>query len=285
MTTHHVPGMPAPGRCLVMGVVNVTPDSFSDGGQWFDLDAAVAHGLELVAQGADIVDVGGESTRPGAARVSLEEELRRVEPVIRALRQEGVTVSVDTMRAEVAEAAVEAGAALVNDVSGGLADPAMPRVVAATGVPYVVMHWRGHSHDMESRAMYGDVVTEVVEELRKRVDSVLGEGVREEQIVVDPGLGFSKNSEHNWALLAGIRRLDELGHPVLIGASRKRFLGRLLADAEGRPRPFDRNDDATLAVTALAAREGAWCVRVHQVGPNADAVRVAAAWKAADEGR
>jgi dihydropteroate synthase len=279
MTTWTVPGVPDKGRCLVMGVVNVTPDSFSDGGEFFDPEVAVRHGLELVEQGADIVDVGGESTRPGAARVSMAEELRRVEPVIRALSAQGVTVSVDTMRAEVAEVAVEAGASLVNDVSGGLADPAMPRVVAASGVPYVVMHWRGHSHEMEGRAVYSDVVTEVTEELRKRVDTVLAEGVGEHQIIVDPGLGFAKRPEHNWSLLAGIARLKELGHPIIIGASRKRFLGRLLADPEGTPRPFSRSDDATLAVTALAAHAGAWCVRVHHVRPNADAVRVAAAWQ------
>ncbi|WP_442945816.1 dihydropteroate synthase [Nonomuraea sp. LPB2021202275-12-8] len=276
-----VPGLAAEDRCLVMGVVNVTPDSFSDGGLWFDEAVAIQHGLELVGQGADIVDVGGESTRPGAARVSLQEELARVVPVIRALSAEGVAVSVDTMRAEVAEAAVAAGARLVNDVSGGLADPGMPRVVAATGVPYVVMHWRGHSHDMESRAVYTDVVTEVREELAKRVDLVLAEGVSEEQIVLDPGLGFAKNAGHNWSLLAGMPRLAELGYPLLIGASRKRFLGRLLAGPDGTPRPFSRSDDATLAVTALAAEAGAWCVRVHEVGPNADAVRVAAAWKRA----
>jgi len=271
-------------RCLVMGVVNVTPDSFSDGGKWFDPEAAVRHGFDLVREGADIVDVGGESTRPGAARVSQEEELARVVPVIRELAAGGVVVSVDTMRAEVAKAAVEAGARLVNDVSGGLADPEMPRVVAATGVAYVVMHWRGHSHDMDSRAIYTDVVTEVREELSKRVDLVLAEGVTEEQIVLDPGLGFAKNAEHNWALLAGIPRLAELGFPLLIGASRKRFLGRLLADPDGTPRPFSRCDDATLAVTALAAQAGAWCVRVHEVRPNADAVRVAAAWKRAGAG-
>ncbi|MFG1697751.1 dihydropteroate synthase [Nonomuraea sp. NPDC049309] len=271
-------------RCLVMGVVNVTPDSFSDGGKWFDPEAAVRHGFDLVREGADIVDVGGESTRPGAARVSQEEELARVVPVIRELAAGGVVVSVDTMRAEVAQAAVEAGARLVNDVSGGLADPEMPRVVAATGVAYVVMHWRGHSHDMDSRAIYTDVVTEVREELSKRVDLVLAEGVTEEQIVLDPGLGFAKNAEHNWALLAGIPRLAELGFPLLIGASRKRFLGRLLADPDGTPRPFSRCDDATLAVTALAAQAGAWCVRVHEVRPNADAVRVAAAWKRAGAG-
>ncbi|WUE12995.1 dihydropteroate synthase [Nonomuraea sp. NBC_00507] len=267
-----------------MGVVNVTPDSFSDGGLWFDEAAAIQHGFELVEEGADIIDVGGESTRPGAARVSLEEELARVVPVISALAAEGVQVSVDTMRAEVAKAAVEAGARLVNDVSGGLADPEMPRVVAATGVPYVVMHWRGHSHDMETRAVYTDVVTEVREELSKRVDLVLAEGVSQEQIVLDPGLGFAKNAEHNWAVLAGIPHLAELGYPLLIGASRKRFLGRLLAAPDGTPRPFSRSDDATLAVTALAAHAGAWCVRVHEVGPNADAVRVAAAWRRAGAG-
>ncbi|MFF0308686.1 dihydropteroate synthase [Streptosporangium sp. NPDC004379] len=277
MTTWKVPGVPGRGRCLVMGVVNVTPDSFSDGGRWFDPKVAVRHGLELVEQGADIVDVGGESTRPGAARVPLDEELARVEPVIRELSRAGVTVSVDTMRAEVARAAVDAGAVLVNDVSGGLADPEMPRVVAATGVAYVVMHWRGHSHAMNDRAVYGDVVTEVREELAKRVASVLAEGVAEEQIVLDPGLGFSKNAEHNWAVLGGLDRLATLGYPLLIGASRKRFLGRLLADPDGTPRPFDRSDDATLAVTAIVARQGAWCVRVHNVRPNADAVRIAAA--------
>ncbi|MEV4115931.1 dihydropteroate synthase [Nonomuraea sp. NPDC049695] len=278
----NVPG--GADRCLVMGVVNVTPDSFSDGGLWFDERAAIQHGLDLVEEGADLVDVGGESTRPGAARVSLEEELARVVPVIRALDAEGVAVSVDTMRAEVARAAVEAGARLVNDVSGGLADPEMSRVVAETGIPYVVMHWRGHSHDMESRAVYADVVTEVREELAKRVDLVLAEGVTEEQIVLDPGLGFAKNAQHNWALLNGIPQLAELGYPLLIGASRKRFLGRLLADSDGTPRPFSRSDDATLAVTALAAQAGAWCVRVHHVAPNADAVRVAAAWKRAGAG-
>lgn len=267
-----------------MGVVNVTPDSFSDGGLWFDEATAIRHGIELVEEGADLVDVGGESTRPGAARVSLEEELARVVPVIRALAAEGVAVSVDTMRAEVAKAAVEAGALLVNDVSGGLADPVMPQVVAATGVPYVVMHWRGHSHDMDKRAVYEDVVAEVSEELAKRVDFVLAEGVSESQIVLDPGLGFAKQTEHNWQLLAGMDRLHELGYPLIIGASRKRFLGRTLADQDGTPRPFSRSDDATLAVTALAARAGAWCVRVHRVGPNADAVRVAAAWKQGGDG-
>jgi dihydropteroate synthase len=277
-----VPHMPVPGHCLVMGVVNVTPDSFSDGGAWFDADKAIKHGLDLVAEGADLIDVGGESTRPGAQRVSLQEELRRVVPVIEALAEQGVTVSVDTMRAEVAEAAVEAGARLVNDVSGGLADPGMPRVVAATGVPYVVMHWRGHSHDMETRALYENVVTEVRDELMGRVDAVLREGVDPSMIVLDPGLGFAKRPDagHNWSLLAHLDVLRETGYPVLIGASRKRFLGRLLAGPDGTPRAFTDSDDATVAVTALAAAAGAWCVRVHRVRPNADAVRVAAAFRA-----
>jgi dihydropteroate synthase len=276
MTANHtVPGLPDPGRCLVMGVVNVTPDSFSDGGAWFDHEAAVEHGLRLVADGADIVDVGGESTRPGAQRVSRTEELRRVIPVVAALSAEGVHVSVDTMRAEVAEAAITAGARLVNDVSGGLADPAMPRVVGKAGVPYVVMHWRGHSHDMQTRSIYDDVVTEVADELRRRADAVIDEGVDPSLIVLDPGLGFAKRPEHNWALLAHLDVLLGSGLPVLVGASRKRFLGRLLAAPDGSPRPFLDCDDATLAITALVAAAGAWCVRVHDVRPNADAVRVA----------
>jgi dihydropteroate synthase len=282
MTTS-ITGLPDPGRCLVMGVVNVTPDSFSDGGTWFDHEAAIRHGLDLVREGADIVDVGGESTRPGAQRVSLQEELRRVIPVIEALAAEDVPVSVDTMRAEVAEAAVACGARLVNDVSGGLADPAMPRVVAKAAVPYVVVHWRGHSHDMDTRAVYADVVGEVADELRARIRAIVREGVDPAQLIVDPGLGFAKRPEdnHNWTLLAHLHELLELGHPVLVAASRKRFLGRLLAAPDGTPRPFADSDDATVAITALAAAAGAWCVRVHTVRPNADAVRAAAAWKAA----
>ena len=278
-----------------MGVVNVTPDSFSDGGAWLGADAAVAHGLDLAAQGADIIDVGGESTRPGAQRIPAEEEIRRVQPVITELARAGVPVSVDTMRARVAELAIEAGAVLVNDVSGGLADPHMPRLVAKASVPYVVMHWRGHSHDMNSRAIYRDVVAEVRDELSRRVDAVVAEGVDPSMIVLDPGLGFSKLSEHNWRLLAALGDLGCLGavggphpsghaqhrFPVLVGASRKRFLGRLLAAADGTPRSFAGSDDATVATTALAAAAGAWCVRVHKVPANADAVRVAAAWQAA----
>ena len=282
-------GSPAAGRCLVMGVVNVTPDSFSDGGRWFGATAAVEHGLELIAQGADIVDVGGESTRPGAQRVSADEELRRVKPVITELVKAGAVVSIDTMRAQVAEWAVEAGVSLVNDVSGGLADPYMPRLVAKAGIPYVVMHWRGHSHDMYSRAVYADVVREVHDELAQRIDAVTGEGVDPSMIVLDPGLGFSKNpaprgaEAHNWQLLAGLRDLATIGgreFPVLVGASRKRYLSRLF-DSGGEPRPFLQNDAATAAITALSAAAGAWCVRVHQVPANADAVRVAAAYRAA----
>ena len=281
-------GLADPGRCLVMGVINVTPDSFSDGGAWYGAEDAIRHGLELVAAGADIVDVGGESTRPGAQRISAAEELRRVGPVISALAAEGVPVSVDTMRAGVAEVAVAAGARVVNDVSGGLADPAMPRLVGKAGVPYVVMHWRGHSHDMHSRAVYQDVVREVREELRGRVETVIAEGVDPRLVIVDPGLGFAKRPEHNWALLTHLGTVADLGgarpFPVLVGASRKRFLGRLLGSPNGTPRSFTACDDATVAVTALAAAAGAWCVRVHRVAPNADAVRVAAAWRQADLG-
>ncbi|HEY7263289.1 MAG TPA: dihydropteroate synthase [Trebonia sp.] len=273
-----------------MGVVNVTPDSFSDGGQWYGAAAAIQHGLDMVAQGADIVDVGGESTRPGAQRVSAEEELRRVRPVITELVKAGVRVSVDTMRAAVAEFALEAGVSLVNDVSGGLADPYMPRLVAKAAVPYVVMHWRGHSHDMYSRAVFQDVVREVRDELTQRVDAAVAEGVDPSLIVLDLGLGFSKLPDwqgpnaHNWDLLAHMGEVARIGgrdFPVLVGASRKGFLGRLLAGPDGTPRPAEGNDDATVAVTALAAAAGAWCVRVHRVPANVDAVRVAAAWCAA----
>lgn len=269
-------GLPEWDRCAVMGVVNVTPDSFSDGGRWFDTTAAVKRGLDLVAQGADLVDVGGESTRPGASRVDEDEELRRVVPVVRQLASEGVVVSVDTMRASVAEQAVAAGAVLVNDVSGGLADPRMVPAVAGTGAPFVVMHWRGFSEDMNSRAVYGDVVTEVVDELRARMEAVVDGGIAPERIVVDPGLGFAKDAGHDLALLAGLGRLRALGRPVLVAASRKRFLGHVLA-REGTPPPARERDAATAAVSAIAAHDGAWAVRVHEVRATADAVRVARA--------
>lgn len=262
----NLPGLPRLDRCAVMGVVNVTPDSFSDGGLWLDPAAAVAHGLALTERGADLVDVGGESTRPGARRVTEQEELRRVIPVVRELAAAGVVVSVDTMRAAVAEQAVTVGARLVNDVSGGLADPGMAAVVAATGAPFVVMHWRGQSADMDKLAVYQDVVTDVVAELKDRMAALTAAGVREDQLVLDPGLGFAKTEEHNWALLGRLAELTALGRPVLVAASRKRFLGTLLANpGTGEPRPARERDDATAAVSVLSARAGAWAVRVHDV--------------------
>lgn len=276
--------LPEPGRCVVMGVVNVTPDSFSDGGRWADLDAAVAHGLALRAEGADLVDVGGESTRPGADRVPAEEELRRTLPAVRALAAAGVPVGIDTTRAEVAAAALEAGAGVVNDVSGGLADPDMAKVVAAAGVPWVLMHWRGHSRDMQALAAYGDVVADVRTELSRRADAAVAAGVDPDRIVVDPGLGFAKTAEHNWALLARLDELAELGFPVLVGASRKSFLGRLLAGPDGTPAPVEAREHATVATSVLAAAMGAWGVRVHAVRPTVDALLVVAAWSAAGHG-
>jgi len=272
-------GLPAPGRCVVMGVLNVTPDSFSDGGRYLGLDQALEHARAMWARGADLVDVGGESTRPGAARVDAETELARVLPVIRTLAGEGIRLSVDTTRAAVAVAAIEAGAHVVNDVSGGLADPDMARVAAEAGVPWVLMHWRGHSKDMQALASYEDVVADVRSELLSRVDAALSAGVAESAIVLDPGLGFAKNAEHDWALLRGLDSLLSLGFPVLVGASRKRFLGRLLSEKDGTPRPPDGREDATAAISALAAAAGAWGVRVHEVGASLDAVAVAAAWR------
>lgn len=280
-----VQGLPEWGRCAVMGVVNVTPDSFSDGGRWFDTTAAVKHGVDLVARGADLVDVGGESTRPGATRVDEDEELRRVVPVVRGLTAEGVTVSVDTMRATVAEQALAAGAVLVNDVSGGLADPRMVPAVATAGAPFVVMHWRGFLTDIHAEPAYEDVVSEVVAELHARVAAAVEGGIAPERIVVDPGLGFSKKAEHDLALLARLDRLRELGHPILVAASRKRFLGRVLAGPEGAPPPARERDAATAAVSAIAAHQGAWAVRVHEVRATADAVRVAQAVTDAGESR
>ncbi|MEV7386949.1 MULTISPECIES: dihydropteroate synthase [unclassified Streptomyces] len=278
-----VTGLPGWDRCAVMGVVNVTPDSFSDGGRWFDTTIAVKHGLDLVAEGADLVDVGGESTRPGATRVDADEELRRVIPVVRGLASEGVVVSVDTMRASVAAQALAAGAALVNDVSGGLADPDMIPVVAESGAPFVVMHWRGFLEGGNVKGVYDDVVAEVLDELHARVDAVLAGGIAPDRIVVDPGLGFSKDSEHDLTLLSHLDRLHALGHPLLVAASRKRFLGRVLAGPEGAPPPARERDAATAAVSALAAHAGAWAVRVHEVRATADAVRVARAIEAARE--
>jgi len=267
--------LPRPGHCVVVGVLNVTPDSFSDGGRYLGRREAVEHGVAMFRRGAALVDVGGESTRPGAQRVEAAVEAARVAPVVRDLVAEGVPVSVDTMRAEVAEAALEAGASIVNDVSGGLADPRMASVVASAGVPYVLMHWRGHSRRMHELAVYDDVVRDVRDELSARVDAALAAGVAAEDVVLDPGLGFAKDADHNWQLLRRLDELLELGFPVLVGASRKRFLGSLLGD-----RPPEGREDATAAVSALAAFAGAWGVRVHDVGRSLDAVAVARAWAA-----
>jgi dihydropteroate synthase len=260
-----------------MGILNVTPDSFSDGGRFSGVGDAVAHGLVMAAAGADVVDVGGESTRPGAERIPAEEEIRRVLPVITELAAAGLPTTVDTTRAAVARAALAAGAAGVNDVSGGLADRGMAAVVADAGCPWVLMHWRGPSRDMAELATYTDVVLDVRDELRCRVDAALGAGVRGEQLIIDPGLGFAKTAEHNWALLDRLDVLLELSLPVLIGASRKAFLGLLLADATGTPRAPDGRDAATAAITALVAEMGAWGVRVHEPAANVDAVHVVAA--------
>lgn len=284
MTTHPAPlpeALTALDRTLVMGAVNVTPDSFSDGGLWFDADDAIAHGRRLLAEGADILDVGGESTRPGASRVEPDEELRRVIPVVRALAADGAVVSVDTMRPAVAEQAVAAGARIVNDVSGGLADPEMLDVVAQTGVVYVAMHWRGHSAVMETLTRYDDVVTDVRDELAARLDALVDAGVRPEQVVLDPGLGFAKTGADNWPLLANLEVLTALGRPVLVGASRKRFLGHLLAGPDAAPPPPTERDGATAAVSALCSAARVWCVRVHDVAGSAVAVKVGAAWSAA----
>lgn len=278
--THAVLGRLAAGTDrpgpVVMGVVNVTPDSFSDGGRWIETDAAIAHGRELVAAGATIVDVGGESTRPGAERPSEEEELRRVVPVVEALSAEGIVVSVDTMRASVARASLDAGGAIINDVSGGLADPVMPALVAESGVPFVVMHWRGHAHDMQTRAEYEDVVAEVCTEMMERVDLLVAAGATHDQLVLDPGIGFAKTAAHNWQLLAGLEQVVGLGYPVLLGTSRKGFLGSV-GRREGAERPLGARAVVTAATSARAARAGVWCVRVHDVTATVDAIDVAVA--------
>jgi dihydropteroate synthase len=262
---------------LVMGVVNVTPDSFSDGGRYGTVEAAVGHGLALLADGADILDIGGESTRPGATRPLVAEELARVVPVITELAATGAVVSVDTMRAEVAEAAVAAGARIVNDVSGGLADPDVLRVVASTGVRYVAMHWRAHSDRMTDFATYdgpGGVVAAVRDELAARVEGILAAGVAADRVVLDPGLGFAKGAAHNWALIRHLDELAALGFPLLVGASRKSFLGRLLASADGSDRPVDEREHATTALTVVLAQAGVWGLRVHDVRSCRDALKV-----------
>lgn len=249
---------------LVMGILNVTPDSFADGGLHYEESLAITHGLEMIEDGVDIIDVGGESTRPGADRITEEEEQARVIPVIRELAKKGVVISIDTMRATTAKLAVEAGASIVNDVSGGAADPDMFSTVAQLGCKYTLMHWRGHSKDMNEKAIYGDVVAEVIEEVTLQLDKALAAGVKRENIILDPGIGFAKNAEHNWEVLNRIDEFVALGYPVLIGHSRKRFLGG------DHP---DEREEATVAVTQSLVGKGIWAVRVHGVKANVEAAR------------
>lgn len=274
--------MVPPGTCtLVMGVVNVTDDSFSDGGLFLDRDRAVEHGLAMAAEGAAIIDVGGESTRPGAARIDARVETARVLPVIKDLAGQGITVSIDTMHADVARAALENGARIVNDVSGGRADPNMAPLVADAGVPWVLMHWRSVGADRPHHVpAYGDVVAAVRAELLASVDAAVSAGIDPANLVIDPGLGFAKNAEHNWSLLRALPELVATGIPVLVGASRKRFLGTLLAGPDGEPRQPAGRETATAVISALAATHGAWGVRVHDVRASVDALKVLAAWSA-----
>jgi dihydropteroate synthase len=244
---------------LVMGILNVTPDSFADGGRHNEFDAAVARGLAMIAEGVDIIDIGGESTRPGAERVSEEDELNRTIPVITELAKHGVRISIDTMRASTAGAAVKAGASIVNDVSGGLADSEMLATVAGLQVPYIAMHWRGQSKDMNSKAVYGDVVTEVIAELNERIDAASDAGIHRDKLIIDPGIGFAKDAEHNWAIIDSIDRFVAMGYPVLVGASRKRFLG---GDSP------DEREQATIELTKRLGTTGVWAVRVHSVKPH-----------------
>ena len=244
---------------LVMGILNGTPDSFADGGRHNESEAAIARGIEMIAEGVDIIDVGGESTRPGAERVSEEEEIARTIPVIAELAKHGATISIDTMRASTAEAAIKAGAAIINDVSGGLADDAMLQTAARLKVPYIAMHWRGQSKDMNSKAIYGDVVNDVIAELNERIDAALDAGIHKDKLIIDPGIGFAKDAEHNWAIIDAIDRFVELGYPVLVGASRKRFLG---GDTP------DEREQATIDLTKRLGTTGVWAVRVHSVKPH-----------------
>lgn len=271
-------------RTVVMGVLNVTPDSFSDGGRFASVEAAIDHGVLLRDQGADVVDVGGESTRPGADRIPESEERARVIPVVEGLVARGVAVSIDTMRSSIAKAAVSAGASIVNDVSGGLADPDMFGTIADLDVACVLMHWRGPSREMQAMAVYDDVVAEVRDELGERLAAAVAAGISPDHVILDPGLGFAKESHHNWLLLRHLDVLSQLGRPLLIGASRKRFLGALLADDSGLPRAMDQRDAATDAISAIAAAHQVWGVRVHDVRGSADAVRVAHAWASASDG-
>ena len=244
---------------LIMGILNVTPDSFADGGRHNEFDAAVARGLEMIAEGVDIIDIGGESTRPGAERVSEAEEIERTIPVITELAKQGVKISIDTMRASTAEAAIKAGASIINDVSGGLADPLMLQTAARLGVPFIAMHWRGQSKDMNSKAIYNDVVIDVISELQERITAALDAGLEVGNLIIDPGLGFAKDAEHNWEIIDSVDSFVDLGYPVLIGASRKRFLG---GDSP------DEREQATIDLTKRLATTGVWAVRVHSVKPH-----------------
>jgi len=244
---------------LIMGILNVTPDSFADGGKHNEFDAALARGLEMIQEGVDIIDIGGESTRPGADRVSEAEEIARTIPVITELAKHGVKISIDTMRASTAEAAISAGASIINDVSGGLADPLMLQTAARLQVPYIAMHWRGQSKDMNSRAVYTDVVIDVISELQERITAALDAGIDPNNLIIDPGLGFAKEADHNWAIIDAVDDFVALGYPVLIGASRKRFLG---GDSP------DEREQATIDLTKRLASTGVWAVRVHSVKPH-----------------
>jgi dihydropteroate synthase len=250
---------------LVMGILNVTPDSFADGGKHNDFESAVARGLEMISEGVDIIDIGGESTRPGADRVSEEEEIARTIPVIKELAKHGAKISIDTMRASTAKAAITAGASIINDVSGGLADPSMLQTAAELKVPYIAMHWRGQSKDMNSKAVYGDVVNDVISELQERILAALDAGITAEHLIIDPGLGFAKDADHNWAIIDAIDKFVALGYPVLVGASRKRFLGGETPD---------EREQATIDLTMRLAPTGVWAVRVHSVKPHKEVLSV-----------
>jgi dihydropteroate synthase len=244
---------------LVMGILNITPDSFADGGKYNDFESAIRRGQEMIAEGVDIIDIGGESTKPGAERITLDEELDRVIPVIRELSQLGIKISIDTMRSEVARKAIEVGASIINDVSGGLADPEMLTTAASLELPYIAMHWRGHSKDMNSQAVYKDVVSEVIEELQERITASLDAGIKKDNLIIDPGIGFAKDADHNWAIIDSISTFVDLGYPVLVGASRKRFLGG------DNP---DLREAATIALTQRLSTTGIWAIRVHSVKPH-----------------
>jgi dihydropteroate synthase len=260
-------------RTLVMGVLNVTPDSFSDGGRFDDTEIAISHALQMIEDGADIIDIGGESTRPGSERISVQVELDRVLPVIAGLVDSGVAISIDTMRAEVARAAIEAGACMINDVSGGKSDPEMLSYVSTLTVPYILMHWRGPSNIMNTLTDYNEVVADVTAEISKQVDVAVAAGIARDRIAIDPGIGFAKTVDQNWPILKHLDVLEGLGLPILMGASRKKFLGELLAKA-GVARDSDERESATTAISTLMAARGLWAVRVHDVKPTRDAIAV-----------